>query len=368
MLGKALSQYNRPTLIDNRTRLITASSKEEYLDNLTACAADFEAIYARCAETYPEFCLSEADFKEALVRAVDKYMLGFAARGETPSTEKIRQFIGALQDLDLYLTLACARGNEPAWWEFDRQYRSFIGRVARHLAGSGTDADEVIESVYVDLFGTRIEAGVRQSKFRTYTGRGSLRGWLRTIIWHTVVDLYRRKQDEVPLEDLSRSGDKRERQTSQVEAHGSEELMLANVLRERYKSLSGAALDESLATLDDHETLLLLYYHVEGLKLREIARLVEQPASPIRRWFQQQSKRRRTSPSSRVHESTVMRWLEKVYRKVSDRFHAELANKHGLNAAEIEICQSIATEDVGQSMKLNAITTGNPNLSKGEAG
>lgn len=354
-------------MIDNRTRLITASSKEEYLDNLTACAADFHAIYARCVEVYPEFCLAESDFREALVRAVDKYMLGFAARGKTPSSGEIRQFIGALQDLDLYLTLACACGNELAWWQFDRQYRSFIERVARHLAGSGTDADEVIESVYVDLFGTRIEGGVRQSKFRTYTGRGSLRGWLRTIIWHTVVDLYRRKQDEVPLEDLTRSGDKRERQTSRVEAHGSEELMLANVLRERYKSLSGAALDESLATLDDHETLLLLYYHVEGLKLREIARLVEQPASPIRRWFQQQSKRRRTGASSRVHESTVMRWLEKVYRKVSDRFHAELANKHGLSAAEIEICQSIATEDVGHSVNLNPINTTNANLTKGES-
>ncbi|MCM3904177.1 MAG: sigma-70 family RNA polymerase sigma factor [Pyrinomonadaceae bacterium] len=356
-------------MTDNRTRLITASSKEEYLDNLTACAADFQAIYARCAEVYPEFCLSESDFRAALVRAVDKYMLGFAARGERPSTGEIRQFIGALKELDLYLTLACACGNEPAWWQFDRQYRSFIERVARHLAGSGTDADEVIESVYVDLFGTRVEGGVRQSKFRTYTGRGSLRGWLRTIIWHTVVDLYRRKQDEVPLEDFSRSGDKQERQTSQLEAHGSEELMLTNVLRERYKSLSGAALDESLATLDDHETLLLLYYHVEGLKLREIARLVEQPASPIRRWFQQQSKRRRrTGASSRVHESTVMRWLEKVYRKVSDRFHSELANKYGLNEAEIEICQSIATEDVGQSVKFNPITTGNAKLSKGEGG
>ena len=355
-------------MTDNRTRLITPSSKEEYLDNLTACAADFEAIYARCAETYPDFCLTEADFRETLIRAVDKYMLGSAAHGEAPSTEEIRRFIGAIQDLDLYLTLACARGNEPAWWQFDRQYRSFIERVARHLAGKGTDADEVIESVYVDLFGTRIEGGIRQSKFRTYTGRGSLRGWLRTIIWHTVVDLYRRKQDEIPLEELSRSGDKRERQPANVEARGSEELMLANVLRERYKSMSGAALDESLATLDDHETLLLLYYHVEGLKLREIARLVEQPASPIRRWFQQKSKRRRASPSSRVHESTVMRWLEKVYRKVSDRFQAELANKHGLTAAEIEICQSLATEDVGQSVKLNPTTTEKPNLSKGEAG
>ena len=353
-------------MIDNRTLLITASSKEEYLDNLSACAADFEAAYARCAETYPEFSLSEADFRAALVRAVDKYMVGFAARGAIPSTQEIRQFIGALQDLDLYLTLACACGNEPAWWQFDLQYRSFIERVARHLAGSGTDADEVIESVYADLFGTKIEGGVRQSKFRTYTGRGSLRGWLRTIIWHTVVDVYRRKQDEVPLEDLTGSAYKQEKQASQLEAHGSEEVMMANVLRERYKSLSDSALDESLATLDDHETLLLLYYHVEGLKLREIARLVEQPASPIRRWFQQQSKRRNTGSPSRVHESTIMRWLEKVYRKVADRFRAELANKHGLNAAEIEICQSMATEDVGQSVKFNPIAKAK--LSKGEGG
>lgn len=63
-----------------------------------------------------------------------------------------------------------------------------------------------------------------------------------------------------------------------------------------------------------------------------------------------------------------MRWLEKVYRKVSDRFQAELANKHGLNAAEIKICQSIATEDVGQSLTLNPPNPGNRKLSKGEAG
>ena len=355
-------------MTDNRTSLVTASSREEYLDNLTACAADFQAVYVRCAEVYPEFCLSESDFKEALIRSVDKYMLDSSTRGETPSTEEIRQFVRALQDVDLYLALACARGNEPAWWQFDRQYRSFIERVARHLAGNRTDSDEVIESVYVDLFGTRLEGDVRQSKFRTYTGRGSLRGWLRTIIWHTVVDLYRRKQDEVPLEELTRSGEKRERQIPRGQAHGSEELMVANILRERYISLSGAALDESLATLDDHEMLLLLYYHVEGLKLREIARLVEQPASPIRRWFQQQSKRRTKSPSSRVHESTVKRWLEKVYLKVSNRFQTELKNKHGLNAAEIEICQSIATEDGGQSLKLYSPDIGNPQLSKGEAG
>jgi DNA-directed RNA polymerase specialized sigma24 family protein len=114
-----------------------------------------------------------------------------------------------------------------------------------------------------------------------------------------------------------------------------------------------AALDQALATLDDHEKLLLLYYHVEGLKLREIARIVEQPMSPIRRWFQ---RRGRSGERARVHESTVMRWLEKAYQKVSERFHTELGKTHGLKPAEIEICMSIATEDLGEGVSLKSIT------------
>ena len=125
-----------------------------------------------------------------------------------------------------------------------------------------------------------------------------------------------------------------------------------------------AALDQSLAALDEHETLLLLYYHVEGLKLREIARIVEEPRSPIRRWFQRHSKRR-GDPSSRVHESTVMRWLERVYRKVSNRFHAELVDKHGLNAAEIEICKAIATEDPAQGVRFNPRATDSESFIEG---
>jgi transposase len=122
--------------------------------------------------------------------------------------------------------------------------------------------------------------------------------------------------------------------------------MVDRIARERYAAATVAALDASLSTLDDHEKLLLLYYHVEGLKLREIARLVETPESPLRRWFQRQSKRRASAPESRVHESTVMRWLEKVYGKVLDRFRQELEAKGGLSADEIEICLEMATEDL----------------------
>ena len=229
-----------------------------------------------------------------MIGAINKYLIGSREGSVVPSAHEISRFIGELQDRDLFLALACARGNEQAWWEFDRQYRSFIERWARHLVRGGTDADEVIDSVYVELFGTRISGGVRQSKFRTYTGRGSLRGWLRAVILHTVVDLYRGRKPEIPLEDWSGNDEAREPRGRFAESRGTEEIMLASVVRDRYRSATIAALDQSLAALDDHETLLLLYYHVEGLKLREIARIVEQPRSPIRRWFQRQSKRRGT--------------------------------------------------------------------------
>ncbi|MDX6500799.1 MAG: polymerase sigma-70 factor, subfamily [Blastocatellia bacterium] len=340
---------------DSRTRPETSAHEAESLDNLAACASQVDAIFADCAKAHPDFGLSPDDFREAMGRAVRKYLM---AQPPAPSTEDIGRFIGELQDRDLYLALACATGNEPAWWEFDRQYRSFIERWARHLVRSGSDADEIIDFVYVELLGTKVVAGVRQSKFRTYTGRGTLRGWLRTVMLHAVVDLYRGRKDEISLEEWSGSAEEtRERQTTHATARGTEELMLVNVVRERYRTATMTALDQSLAALDDHETLLLLYYHVEGLKLREIARIVEQPRSPIRRWFQRQSKMRAGQSPGRVHESTVMRWLEKVYKKVSDHFHAELANKHGLNPAEIEICKAIASEDPAQGVRLDARVT-----------
>ena len=355
LLTHALCQYDRRALTTSRKKHAPRSSDGEYLKNITACTPDMDKVYARCAEADPAFGLTVEDFRAAITTAVDKYLVGLGTTGETPSVDAIREFIGELQCSDLYLALACARGNEPAWQRFDVEYRPFIERLTRHLAGSGTDADEVMDSVYVELFGTKAVNGVRQSKFRSYTGRGTLRGWLRAVVSNVVVDLYRERHAEVPLENWSGSSEETGgRLTESARARGSEDAMLANVVRERYRSMTVAALDQALATLDDHETLLLLYYHVDGLKLREIARIVEEPTSPVRRWFQRRAKRGAQSRSSRVHESTVMRWLERAYRKVLDRFHAELGDKHGLSAAEIEICRGIATEDLGQSVSLDS--------------
>jgi RNA polymerase sigma-70 factor len=337
------------------TKVSTATSSEI----VAGCADQIEAIYQRCAQAHPDFGIASADFTVAITAAVEKYFVGFAG-SQDQSPSDAGEFIEELQALDLYLALACARGNESAWWEFDRRYRSFIERLARHLLSIRADADEVIDYVYAELFGTKVTDGVRLSKFRTYTGRGSLQGWLRAVVSHAVIDFYRRRQDEVSLDRLEEIGEESKvRHTRAGQANRNEESMVAGLVRERYRSVTVAALDQALATLDDHEKLLLLYYHVEGLKLREIARIVEEPMSPIRRWFQ---RRGRSVSGSRVHESTVMRWLEKAYEKVSERFHAELGKKHGLKPAEIELCMSIATEDLGEGVSLKSITPLDPNV------
>lgn len=326
------------------------------------------ALHARCTEATPNYDVSLEDFKAALGMAVNKYLVDHS-NGSTPSAGEVRQFLGELQVGDLYLALACARGNEHAWWDFDQGYRRYIERIARHLASAETHAEEVIDFVYVELYGTRVVADVRQSKFASYTGRGTLRGWLRTVVWHAVIDMHRARHDEVSIDDWTDSGgETHDRPGWRAEARGGEGAMLDRIARERFQTATVAALDDSFATLDDHEKLLLLYYHVENLKLREIARLVEEPASPLRRWFQRQSKRRVKAPESRVHESTVMRWLERVYGKILERFRTQLIEKNKLTSAEVEMCVEMATEDMAsEDVRRHLTETPEENLSKGHA-
>lgn len=310
------------------------------------CTDYMDALYERSRKSAPNYGLSLADFKTGLRMAIDKYLFDHA-NGAAPSVEQVRDFLDELRTADLYLALACANGNEHAWWDFDQGYRGYIERIARHLASAETHAEEVIDFVYVELYGTRVVADVRQSKFATYTGRGTLRGWLRTVVWHAVIDMHRARHDEISIDDWSEAGgETHDRPGWRAEARGGEGAMLDRIARERFQTVTVAALDVSFATLDDHEKLLLLYYHVENLKLREIARLVEEPASPLRRWFQRQSKRRVKSPESRVHESTVMRWLERVYGKILERFRKQLIEEDRLTSAEVDLCVEMATEDM----------------------
>lgn len=324
------------------------------LNTLENCENLVDSLYLRCVDAAPNYDLTKDCFCDNLARAVRKYL----CRDEMPppTQAEIEQFLNELQLQDLFLAIACANGNERAWWEFDQQHRAYLERVARHLASSDVNAEEVVDSVYVELYGTRIVDGVRQSKFATYTGRGSLRGWLRTIVWHALVDLHRASHDEVSLDEMTETVGEGHAQAQFLQsAPGGESEMLDEIVRERYLKTTTNALNTAFSVLDDHEKLLLLFYHVEGMKLREISRLVEVPESPLRNWFQRRSQQREKTPQSRVHESTVMRWLEKTYEKVLRAFKTELTASGKLKETEIGLCieiasQSFQNEDIGRHL------------------
>lgn len=316
-----------------------------------------EEIYSRCYENAPNFGIGLDSFKDSLKRTVQKYILNNS--DETPEAEELIEFLNQIQADDLFLAMGCANGNERAWWEFDQQHRTYLERVARHLARTEVDADEVVDTVYVELYGTRVVDGQRVSKFATYSGRGSLRGWLRTIIWHSLVDLHRASHDEISLDEMTENVGEGYAHSNFAETElGGEDEMVEHIAKENFRKATLASIEKAFSVLEPHEKLLLLYYHVEDLKLREIARLVENPESPLRNWFQRKSASREKNPKSRIHESTIMRWLEKSYKKVLKLFRSELQSTHNLGTEEIDICLELATQDLAtSSIYRNLITT-----------
>jgi RNA polymerase sigma-70 factor len=319
-------------------------TNEEFLTQYSARVVE---LFARCVENAPNFGVTP----ERFTTSVNRSLMKFAQASPAPPTEReTLEFLGLLQVDDLFIALACADGNERAWWEFDQQYRGYLERLARHLAKTDVDAQEVVDSVYVELYGTRFVDGQRVSKFATYSGRGSLRGWLRTVIWHTLVDLHRASHDEVSLDEMTENvGEGGVHANLAEPLPGGEGELVDQIARNRYRTATLKSLESAFSQLDEHEKLLLLYYHVEQLKLREIARMVENDGSPLRRWFQRKMQSRSENPSGRIHESTVMRWLDKSYTKVLQLFKTELESTHGLSAAEIEICLDLVTQDLADN-------------------
>jgi RNA polymerase sigma-70 factor len=314
-------------------------------DLLTRCDSIIDDIYRRCAEEAPNFGVRPECFRESLHKTIRRFI--GRSDSETVSFEEVSEFLLQIQASDLFLALACSNGSERAWWEFDQNHRTYLERVARHLASTDIDAQEVVDTVYVELYGTRVVDGARVSKFGTYSGRGSIRGWLRTVIWHSLVDLHRASHDEVSLDEMTENVGEGFTHASFAETElGGEGEMIGHLAKQRYQQATLEAIENAFASLDPHEKLLLLYYHVENLRLREIARLAENTGSPLRDWFQRRSPNRERNPESRIHESTIMRWLEKSYAKVLQIFRNELRSKHTFRDEEIEICMELATQDL----------------------
>src|SRR6202140_3843863 len=122
------------------------------------------------------------------------------------SEDEARTFFLSLRVDELALARACAAGENSAWEIFLTRYREKLYLSALRIAREDSAARELADTLYADLYGTTTREGQRVSKLASYTGRGSLEGWLRTVLSQEFVNRFRRRRRLVSLDEESEDG------------------------------------------------------------------------------------------------------------------------------------------------------------------
>jgi len=145
--------------------------------------------------------LTQEEFSITLAFVGAKYNHGVPP-GTHPDSAQRAGFFRSLHLNELALAQACALGRESAWQRFLNLYRVPLTQAAIAITGSATLGHDLSDSLYSELYGLRQVDGRRNSPLASYSGRGSLLGWLRTILAQRYVDHHRRTRRESPLDNL----------------------------------------------------------------------------------------------------------------------------------------------------------------------
>jgi RNA polymerase sigma-70 factor, ECF subfamily len=199
--------------------------------------------------------LTLEEFGNVLGKVGARHNFGVAT-GIQAGRKQQEAFFRGLHLGELALAHGCARGKNAAWEKFVRRYRSMLTEAGSAIAGSASLGEELADSLYAELYGLREADGERCSPFASYSGRGSLAGWLRTTLVQRFRDHHRRTHRESPLED----GDC---PAPQTEAAPARQL---NGLRD--------AVQRTLGDLAAQDRFLLAAYFLDGRTLFEIARIL----------------------------------------------------------------------------------------------
>jgi len=249
------------------------------------------------AQAWP---VSFEDFARAVWEGVRK--------AATLENGAIAGLLKSIRTEELALALACAQGNDRAWEAFSFGYRNAVYEAACAYTRDIAMARELTDSLTAELYGLEEEDGRRRSKLAYYHGRSSLKTWLRAVVYQKFVDEYRHNARLDPLpDDLPATG-----QGGAV----------SDSDEQRYARWLGEAVGVSLREISSGEKLLLSYYYVQNLTLKQIGRILG------------------------GHEATVSRHLEALRKKMRKKIEDYLRKVKKLNAYEVDRCLNFESRGV----------------------
>lgn len=237
-----------------------------------------------------DYGLSESAFADILYAIAAKYC---------KSPTEVDALCRSLRFEELALARGCAAGNDKAWAVFLSNYRAHLYDSARSITRDDAAARELADSLYAELYGMDLREGVRRSKLEHYSGRGSLEGWLRTVLAQEWVNRFRKVKRETSLEEQEEAGV----QFAAPQQDG-------NAVPQQSAALRSAT-ELAISGLSSEDKYILASYHLDGRRLAEIGSTLG------------------------VHESTISRKIERISAQVRASILKHL-EKQGLSRRQAE--------------------------------
>jgi RNA polymerase sigma-70 factor (ECF subfamily) len=272
----------------------------------TEAVLELESVMTDLYEKSGNSGLTREQFVAILNQIAARYLPAAA------SPQQTAEFYASLRVEELALARACATGHERAWEIFMARYREMLYDIAAYIAKESSAARELADSLYADLYGTTTRDGQRVSKLASYTGRGSLEGWLRTVMAQEFVNRYRRQRRLVSLEEEGEDG--KEFAAKETEPPAGLDLRVQT------------ATDEALAALQPEDRFILASYYLDERTLAEIARTLA------------------------VHESTISRKLDKVVKSLRKQIVAKLERK-GMSRRQAQEALEVDVRDLRLNLR-----------------
>ncbi len=272
--------------------------------------------------------LKSPDIEPRIVSAVEKYIL---RDDENAGHNEIAAFIDSLRADDLCLIIACENGDETAWGDIVLNFDSSVKSAAYKFAKNKEDAEDLASSIWAELHGLKIDAeGRTKGKLSYYSGKGSLAGWLRAVTNQLAIDQFRKTkrivqtEDDREFENLAQdSSEKAEFRTVVTATENPEDIFGE---QETQKDIL-ESLQNTIASLNDEDRLIIKLYYFDDLKLKDIANTFG------------------------YHEATASRKLFRVQQEIRKGVEKTLRETHGWNENEVKKYLTESAEKLGINLE-----------------
>ena len=238
------------------------------------------ALYDEAAAAWPGVVVDKAEVVAAFVAKL---------AGDDPPP------IAAAGLSELYLALACAKGNEAAIAAFERAFLDVVPVALASMKLPAATVEDVRATVRDKLL---LAEGGGTPRIVDYAGRGRLRGLIQVTATRTAIDRIRLEDREAELPA-----------DHQLAGAGDVELSL---IKAQYREAFVAGFTVAVATLERRDRNLLRLHLLGGVTLEQLAQMYG------------------------VHRATVVRWLGAARSALFDATRAHVAKSIGAPADELD--------------------------------